>query len=218
MRKSRGVGATALALVMVTGVSGAAVAGGAKGSPSPSGSVSAHAPSKQGEKGKQTDWLAQLAKRYGVSVAQLENSLRDVKRAIGEQGKSPSDQAIARLLAHDLGISQAKAAKLAQEVFGQAAEKRKAGQDGKGAKADSSAFVDGLAKHLGVSHEQAARAFAALEKLSRTSGGIDPRDARFAAIARGLGVTAKQFADAIGQVKMSLVGEHQAASAQPSKS
>ncbi len=210
MRRSRGVAAAALVVAMVAGTSGAAAASQGNGVPSPGGSPPP-ATQKAGiaqkvKVGQRAEPLAQLAKRYGVSLTQLENALKNVKIALGQQGGSPTDPAIVAQFAQDLGLSQAQAEQLLNEVFGPATAKSGGGT---AAAPTTEAFIHGLAHQLGISHERAARLFRALERLDRRQGGIDPSSPQFAAIARGVGVTAGQLADAIRQVKVSLAGSAQ---------
>ena len=219
MRTSRGVAAAALVVAMVAGTSGAAMASQDNGVPSPGGSpppASQKADIAQKLRaGQKVNPLDQLAKRYGVTVDQLENALRNVKIALGQQGGSPTDPAIVAQFAQNLGLSQTQAEQLLNEVFGQATAK----SGGRTAVAPTvEAFIRGLAQQLGISREQASRVYKELEKLDQQQGGVDPNSPQFAAIARGAGVTAGQLADAIRQVKVSLAGSGQGRSPKPVKS
>ncbi|TJZ96811.1 hypothetical protein [Actinacidiphila oryziradicis] len=208
MRHTKAIAAVAAVLIVAGGTSGAAASGAVKGPPSKT--VTADAQKRK--EGTGAEWLTRLAHRYGVTVAQLERALPDVKRELGQTGKAPTDPAVVALLAHDLKISQAKAEQLLKEVFTQPeGGKGKPGGGGKGkpgggGSVSADAFISGLAKQLGVSHEKAAAAYAALSKLGRDHGGVDPSSAQFAAIAKNLGVTPKRLADVIYQVKLSLSG------------
>jgi len=203
MRRKAGVAAAGLALAMVVGVSGAAVANAPDPVKSPKPGTSG--PKKAGDKGK-ADWLADLAKRYGVTKDRLENALRDVKIALGAQPKGPVDPAVIAKLAGALGISRAEAAKLFKEVFAQPGK-----QGGKGKKKEEgrevspAVLVDALAKELKISQDRARTLVADLDALGRDHG-LDPSDAKFAAIAKGLGLTAQQLTDALKAVKTSLGG------------
>jgi membrane-bound lytic murein transglycosylase B len=211
MRTSRGVAAAALVVAMVAGTSGVAAASQGDGTPSPGGSPPPTAQKLQAGPGVEP--LAQLAKRYGVTVAQLENALRNVKLALGERGTSPADPAVAAQFAQDLGLSLAQAKPLLHEVLGQATVKEggtpSKGGGGTPSKAAPEAFIDGLAQQLGISRERAAHVYQALEKLDQQQGGIDPNSPQFAAIAHRIGLTAEQLADALRQVKMSLADSGQ---------
>ncbi|WNO69406.1 hypothetical protein RPQ02_39345 [Streptomyces sp. AM2-3-1] len=155
----------------------------------------------------------------GRHRAQLEQGLIDVKRQLGPEGTKPTDPAVIAVLVDDLGITEAKAKQLIREVFSRSDGKhgKSGGRTDKGSHVTSDAFIDALAKQLEVSHAKAKAAFTALDKLSRDHG-VDPRSAQFAAIARGLGVTAHQLASVIGQVKTGLAGDHESSSPKPYKS
>ncbi|MFE9812266.1 hypothetical protein ACFYRN_38535 [Streptomyces sp. NPDC005227] len=207
MRRRAGVTAAGLALAIVMGVSVAAVAEGNGGGKDPVPGASA-AKDKPADK-KGSGWLADLAKRYGVPQDKLDTALRDVKIAIGDQGKSPTDPAVVAGLAGALGISSAEAKTLIKEVFADPEPRGKKGPGKPGGKKEEgtqispAVVVDALAKELGIQHARAVALVADLDRLSRDHGN-DPGDARFAAIAKGLGITPQRLEDALRAVKTRL--------------
>jgi hypothetical protein len=213
MRRRTGLVAAGTALVMTVGLTGAAVAAG---TPSPGtggkGTVTAAAEAaKAGKPGKgkgDSDWLASLARRYGVTVARLDAALRHVKEQLGANGGNVEDPAVVAGLARDLGLSRQQATRLLAEVFDAAGSPGK-GKPGKGGKpgkpGDALAAVSAadLAKLLRVSQARAQAALDAVRTMaSGPRGSVDESSARFAAIARQSGVTPKQLADALFTLKM----------------
>jgi hypothetical protein len=221
MRRRTGLVAAGTALVMTVGLTGAAVAAG---TPSPGtggkGTVTAAAEAaKAGKPGKgkgDSDWLASLARRYGVTVARLDAALRHVKEQLGANGGNVEDPAVVAGLARDLGLSRQQATRLLAEVFDAAGSPGK-GKPGKGGKpgkpgegkpgkpGDALAAFSAadLAKLLRVSQARAQAALDAVRTMaSGPRGSVDESSARFAAIARQSGVTPKQLADALFTLKM----------------
>lgn len=231
MRRNRygtAVAATGLALALAAGLSGAAAADGG-GAGKSRDTVTQTDKKRDGDQ-----WLARLAERYGVSEEALDRALRAVKAEFGETGKEPTELAIATALAPQLGISQKKAEQMVREMFAKGPVKGGSGKEGHGEKGPgkkgpgkpgdskpvpgkpgfdkapahdgklTEAFVQALVEKLGVSREQAAAAFATLEKLSATQDGVDPRSEEFAALARGLKVTPERLEQVLVEVKKSL--------------
>ncbi|WP_405658035.1 hypothetical protein [Streptomyces sp. NBC_00079] len=209
---SRGLAASVIAAVMAAGATGAAVATVPGGSGTPaSDMVTASAPvpkclPKPCEKADVN--LTGIAKRYGVSLKQLIKALTDVEQASAESGKLPTDRTMVRRFAADLGVSTAKARAILAEVFGPDQQS--------GGLASPAAAAD-LARMLGVEVPQAQVALEALTRLGDRTGGIDPAGAEFAAVAKRLGVTPKQLAGALDQVKAAF-GKGPEAGASPSPS
>lgn len=233
MRRRTGLVAAGTALVMTVGLTGAAVAAG---TPTPGtggkGAVTAAAEAaKAGKPGKgkgDSDWLASLARRYGVTVARLDAALRHVKEQLGANGGNVEDPAVVAGLARDLGLSRQQATRLLAEVFdaagspgkgkpgkggkpgkpgeGKPGKPGKPGKDGKpGKPGDALAAFSAadLAKLLRVSQARAQAALDAVRTMaSGPRGSVDESSARFAAIARQSGVTPKQLADALFTLKM----------------
>ncbi|WP_344831819.1 hypothetical protein [Actinocorallia longicatena] len=207
MRRKTGVAAAGLALTMVVGVSVAAVAEGDEGGKKPGPGSSA--PKDKQDKGKGDGWVAELAKRYGVSEAALERALRDVKVALSDKRRSPADPAIVAKLAGALGISPAEASKLIKEVFvrsgphGGKGPGKPGGKKEQGPRIGPEVVAKALAEELGIAYDKAVALVADLDGLSRDHGN-SPSDPRFAAIAKKLGLTAQRLEDALRKVKTRL--------------
>ena len=93
---------------------------------------------------------------------------------------------------------------------GQLAAKKAAGGKTEGATSGRSLFgaesVASMAASLGITDAQARDALDRIERLARASGGITPTDPAFVAIARGLRVTPRRLASALGEVKRAAAG------------
>jgi len=112
--------AAVAAIIAVTGGTAAAAAATASASPSPTVSgkpVPPPGPGKPGKPGQKVD-LKKIAAQLHVSLAALENALRDVKITVGKLGVPPTSPAAVKVFAHDLGISQSKARFALKEIFG----------------------------------------------------------------------------------------------------
>jgi hypothetical protein len=222
MLRKAGVTVTGLVLALVMGGSVAAVADGDGSGKNPKPSASAH---KSKESGDQ--WLADLAKRYNVTEERLESALRDIKIALGDQGKKPTDPAVVAGLAKALGISQVDASRLIKEVFMQAGTPggKKPGKPGvkktteEGGQISPAVLAGALAKEFGIPLDNAKKLIADLDELSRDHGN-NADDARFAAVAKSLGITPERLADGLKKVKQSMDGAEkpEPASPKPNKS
>ncbi|MEV6104239.1 hypothetical protein AB0M28_05910 [Streptomyces sp. NPDC051940] len=212
-RRIRGAAAAGLVVAIAMGMSGAVQASATGNSAKPGATTAAD---KDGT-GKESDWLAGLAQRYGVSVEALEQVLIQVKQALGENGGDRKDPALLTLVARELGISEAKAADLLSEVFGASGpEDGKGDKAGKGKKGDKKGkagpqitparFIQALAEELDITRAQATATMHALDRLGRDHG-VDPDSPEFAAIARGLGITPERLEDALRAVKIRLAGD-----------
>ncbi|MER7172328.1 hypothetical protein [Streptomyces mesophilus] len=167
-----------------------------------------------GEKGTEPTGLAlatALASRLDISQKKAEQLVRElfakgpVDRGPGKEGhgkKGPAERGPSK---KDPGKRTDSKPVPGKPVPG----KPGSGKPGSGkAPADDAklteAFVQALVDKLGVSREQAAAAFATLEKLSATQDGVDPRSEEFAALARGLKVTPERLEQVLIEVKRSL--------------
>lgn len=219
MRRKTGVTVMGLVLALVMGGSAAAVADG-------DGSGKTSKPSASGHKGKQgqesdDQWLAALAKRYNVTEERLESALRDVKIALGDQSKEPTDPAVVAGLAKALGISEADASRLIKELFvrpeapgGKKRPGKPGGKKEEGPQISPAVIAEALAKELGIPLDKAKKLVVDLDELSRDHGN-DADDVRFAAIAKGLRITPARLADGLKKVKESLGGAEQPKPASP---
>lgn len=117
-RKLAIAAAAAVAVLAVTGGTAASAAGqGASAQGSPSSSVS----SKPGQPGKDPDQqalLREVAAGLHVSVAELDNALRDMKMTSGRLGVDPTDPRVVAVFAKDLHITDAKALKVIKGIVG----------------------------------------------------------------------------------------------------
>lgn len=135
--------------------------------------------------------------------SKLENSLRNVKIALGANGGKLTDQIVATF-AKETGLPVAKARALLQKLFKEAPGGAKPGDPGsKKDKGGASAFsAADFAKILGLSTAKAQAALDALQKLATgPKGHIDETTPAYAAIAAKLGVSPQQLTDAIIQLK-----------------
>jgi hypothetical protein len=215
MRRKAGVTVTGLVLALVIGGSVAAVADVDGSGKNPKPSASGH---KSNESGDQ--WLAGLAKRYNVTEERLESALRDVKIAFGDQGKKPTDPAVVAGLAKALGISQVDASRRIKEVFtpvgtpGGKKPGKPGGKKEEGGQISPAVLAGALAKEFGIPLDNAKKLIADLDELSRDHGN-NAGDARFAAIAKSLGITPEHLADGLKKVKQSLDGAEKPEPASP---
>jgi hypothetical protein len=180
----------AVAVLAVTG--GTAASAASPGALSAKGSPSSSVSSKPGQPGKDPDQQALLRKvaaSLHVSVARLENALRDMKMTSGRLGVDPTDPRVVAVFAKDLHITDAKALKVIKEIVGNPgnAGRGKPGQPGKDP--DQQALLREVAASL---HVSVARLENALRDMKMTSGrlGVDPTDPRVVAVfAKDLHIT-----------------------------
>jgi hypothetical protein len=111
------VAAATVAVVAVTGGSAAAATGSQSAG---KGSVAVAANAKPGPgKGDQDTLLRKIAASLHVSLATLDNALRDMKIASGKLGADPTDPRVVAVFAKDLHIGNAQALKILKEIVGQ---------------------------------------------------------------------------------------------------
>jgi uncharacterized protein (DUF2342 family) len=168
--------AAAVTMVAVTGGAGAS-ASAASGS-AEKGAVVLAAGSKPGKPkpgGDQDAVLRKIAASLHVSVAKLENALRDVKRTSVKLGVEPTDPRVVAVFAKDLGISNARALQVLKEFMDQPGP----GKPGKGD--DQDALLRKIAASL---HVSLATLENALRDMKITSGrlGVEPTDPRVVAV------------------------------------
>jgi hypothetical protein len=132
MRTRLRITAAATAVALLTAMGGAAAASTSGASPSASSVAptkpsppkpspskpSPPKPSPTGKSGSQDALLDKLAASLHVSRARLDDALRDAKQTTARLGVGPLDPAVVAVVAHDLGISTAKARIVLKEVFG----------------------------------------------------------------------------------------------------
>lgn len=124
MRTNKVLATAAAAAVAVIAVTGGTVASAAAASPSPStgkGSPSSTVGSKPGTPGKDRDqeaFLREIAAGLHVSLATLENALRDMKMTSGQLGVDPTDPRVVAVFAKDLNITNTKALEVIKEIVG----------------------------------------------------------------------------------------------------
>lgn len=122
MRTKRMLATAAVAAVTMVAVTGGAGVAASAASPSAGkGSVSSTASSKPGKPGRGGDQdavLRKIAASLHVSLATLENALRDVKKTSIKLGADPTDPRVVAVFAKDLGISNNEALKVLTEIVG----------------------------------------------------------------------------------------------------
>lgn len=143
--------------------------------------------------------LTRVAAQLGVSVNRLLQALPKAKMAAASGG-SPSDDAAARAMAEDLGVTAAQARRALQELSGAAAAP--------GAKPAAPPSRDealsALAARLNVSTARAGQVLDALDRMGSPGHGVDPASPAFAALARSLGKTPAQLSQILTAWKQGL--------------
>jgi hypothetical protein len=176
MRTRTMLATVAAVTAAVVAVTGGSVASAATGSPSASkGPVTVAANVKPGpHKGDQDTLLRKVAASLHVSLAKLENALRDMKMTSVRLGADPTDRRVVSVFAKDLGITDAKARAVIEEIVGQPGP-GKAGKPGK----------DALLRQIAASlHVSLAKLDNALRDTKIVSGrlGTGPTDPRVVAV------------------------------------
>lgn len=180
MRTKRMLATVAAATVAVVAVTGGSAASAATGSQSAGkGSVVVAANAKPApEKGDQDTLLRKIAASLHVSLAKLENALRDMKTTSLRLGADPTDPRVVAVFAKDLGISDAKARAVVKEIVGQP-------RPGKSGKPEKGGDQDALLRKIAASlHVSLATLDNALRDMKIASGklGADPTDPRVVAV------------------------------------
>ena len=73
-------------------------------------------PGTPGKDGDQEAFLRRIAASLHVSLTTLENELRDLKMTSGQLGVDPTNPAVVKVFAKDLGISDAKALEVIKKI------------------------------------------------------------------------------------------------------
>ncbi|MFB9237554.1 hypothetical protein ACFFWC_18695 [Plantactinospora siamensis] len=180
MRTRRMLATAAVATVAVVSVTAGSAASAATGSrPAGKGSVAVAANAKPGpDKGDQEARLRKIAASLHVSLARLENALRDMKMTSLRLGVEPTDPRVVAVFAKDLGISDAKARAVIKEIVGQPGP-------GKSGKPEKGGDQDALLRKIAASlHVSLATLDNALRDVKIASGrlGADPTDPRVVAV------------------------------------
>jgi hypothetical protein len=180
MRTGRILATVAATTVAVVAVAGGSAASAATGSPSAGkGPVAVAAKPKPGpDKGSQDALLRKIAASLHVSVAKLENALRDMKMTSIRLGADPADSRVVAVFAKDLGISAAKARVVVEEIVGLPGP-------GKSGKPEKGGDQDALLRKIAASlHVSLATLDNALRDMKIASGrlGADPTDPRVVAV------------------------------------
>jgi hypothetical protein len=143
--------------------------------------------------------LTRVAAQLGVSVNRLLQALPKAKLAAASGG-ALSDDAAARAMAEDLGVTPAQARRALQELSGAAAAP--------GAKPAAPPSRDealiALAARLNVSTARAGQVLDALDRMGSPGHGVDPASPAFAALARSLGKTPAQLTQILTAWKQGL--------------
>jgi hypothetical protein len=180
MRTKKMLATVAAATVAVVAVTGGSAASAATGSQSAGkGSVAVAANAKPGpDKGGQDTLLRKIAASLHVSLAKLENALRDMKMTSLRLGADPTDPRVVAVFAKDLGISDAKARAVVEEIVGQPGP-------GKSGKPEKGSDQDALLRKIAASlHVSLATLDNALRDMKIASGKLsaDPTDPRVVAV------------------------------------
>jgi len=117
MRHRKRLVATATALVMMTAAGGTAVAATSGGGTKPPATRTAEKAGSH-SKGEDASKFRDLAKRYGITVGQLEHALRIVKPLVGKAKGGAANPAVIQVFAKELGLSTTQAQHLLAEIFG----------------------------------------------------------------------------------------------------
>ena len=119
MRSKRMLATVAAATVAVVAATGGSAATAATGSQSAGKGSLAVAANAEPDKGDQDTRLREIAASLHVSLATLENALRDMKIASGKLGVDPTDPRVVAVFATDLHISDAQALKILKAILDQ---------------------------------------------------------------------------------------------------
>jgi hypothetical protein len=190
MRRKTGLLAAGTALVMMIGASGAAIASASDSGTSTKGPAQvSHSATEKPVK----DILGPIAKREGVSRTRLEQAVRHIMPLIAARSTKVEDPAVVRQFAQTLGVHTLQARRIIKEVFVSLLPAAPPGV---------TISVFSLAKVLHVSVAKARIAMDGLERISRTHGSVDPFSKDFAALAKQVGVTPRQLADGLRELKL----------------
>lgn len=187
--------------LMIGGIAAAAVIAGTTSAVALAGPSSTPSPKPLATPRSDVDPnLSRVAAQLGVSVNRLLQALPKAKMAAASGG-SLSDDAAARAMAEDLGVTAAQARRALQELSGAAA----APGTKPAAPPSRGEALSALAARLNVSTARAGQVLDALDRMgSPGHGGVDPASPAFAALARSLGKTPAQLTQILGAWKQGL--------------
>jgi len=189
--RARVIAAAAATAALAAGTTGAAVASTTGAKPS----AHAKTTSASGKRAADSD----LAARFGVSPARLDQALRAVKTSLSKARAEPTEGQFDAALARILGIPQAR---VRQALPAGKPGGSKAAGSGAAVRPGNDALTAAVARELHVSTAQVS---AALRPLY-TAGRADSSSPAFAAAARSLGVSTQQLSAALVHAKQSLAG------------
>lgn len=179
MRTKRMLAIVAAATVVVVAATGGSAAAATGSQSAGKGSAAVAANAKHGPgKGDQDTLLRKIAASLHVSLAKLEYALRDMKMTSLRLGADPTDPRVVAVFAKDLGISDAKARAVVEEIVGQPGR-------GKSGKPEKGGDQDALLRKIAASlHVSLATLDNALRDMKIASGklGTDPTDPRVVAV------------------------------------
>ena len=179
MRTKRMLATVAAATVAVVAVTGGSAAAATGSQSAGKGSIAVAANAKPGpDKGDRDTLLRKIAASLHVSLAKLENALRDMKMTSLRLGADPTDPRVVAVFAKDLGISDAKARAVVKEIVSQPGP-------GKSGKPEKGGDQDALLRKIAASlHVSLAKLENALRDMKVTSLrlGADPTDPRVVAV------------------------------------
>lgn len=186
--------------LIIGGIAAAAVIAGTTGAVALAGPSSTPIPKPLANPRSAVDPnLTRVAAQLGVSVNRLLQALPKAKLAAASGG-ALSDDAAARAVAGDLGVTPAQARRALQELSGAAAAP--------GAKPAAPPSRDealiALAARLNVSTARAGQVLDALDRMGSPGHGVDPASPVFAALARSLGKTPAQLTQILTAWKQGL--------------
>jgi hypothetical protein len=179
MRTKRMLATVAAATVAVVAVTGGSAAAATGSQSAGKGSVAVAAIAKpRPDRGGQDKVLRRIAASLHVSLAKLENALRDMKTTSHRLDADPTDPRVVAVFAKDLGISDVKAGAIVEQIVGHPGPDR-SGKPEKGG--DQDALLRKIAASL---HVSLATLDNALRDMKIASGklGADPTDPRVVAV------------------------------------
>jgi hypothetical protein len=186
--------------LMIGGIAAAAVIAGTTSAVALAGPSSTPSPKPLATPRSTVDPnLSRVAAQLGISVNRLLQALPRAKMAAASGG-SLSDDAAARAMAEDLGVTAAQARRALQELSGAAA----APGTKPAAPPSRGEALSALAARLNVSTARAGQVLDALDRMGSPGHGVDPASPAFAALARSLGKTPAQLTQILGAWKQGL--------------
>ena len=203
MRTSKKAAVAAAGLAILAAVGTAATASGATPSPNPKTATSPKTAEPESE-------VVAAAAALGVSPEALVAAIVSGKQSFASAGGPVTNEEFAAAVAAQLGrpVDQVQTALIPVIEKPGHSSRPENKTDNDGTDPNDSPFatdaaVATLAARLNVTQNEAKSALATILHLAAADGGIDTASAGFRDVAAGLGVTAGQLQDALGELKAS---------------